>query len=287
MFKYYLYKFGQFLVTRLPLKLSYRVGIFFSDLQFAFSRLDRISVCNNLKNILSSSEDISSQAREVFRNFGRYLVEFFRVGEALDSQFIEKNVRIVNREYVDETLRKGRGGIITTAHIGNWELGAIVLGMLRYPIVAVALPHKERPVNDLFNKQREGKGVTVVPVAHAVRRCLESLKENKLIGVVADRDFSAHGIVMDFLGRKALIPKGAAIFAFKTGAPVIPTFMIREADGTFTLTFEKPIYPPQVIDGHVGEAELTEFIRKYLVYIENCIRNYPTQWLMMREFWIK
>ena len=181
---------------------------------------------SNLKNILPDSKDVSFHTREVFRNFGRYLVEFFKMNEMVDSHFIKSKVQINGIGHLDDVLKRGRGGIIVTAHIGNWELGAVLLSTLGYPLMAVALPHKERPVNNLFNRQREAKGVTVVPTSVALRRCTEQLKENKFIALVADRDFGTSGFVVDFLVRIMLVPTGPATFSLKSGALTIPAFAL-------------------------------------------------------------
>jgi len=286
MFKFLLYKFGQFCVHRLPLKLSYAITAFVSDMQCHFSPRDRRAVTNNLKVIFpsGSEEQITTLTLEVFRNFGRYLQEFFRMSKFLDREYIARNVKIENIEYLDGLLSEGKGGVLLTAHIGNWELGGVILSMLGYPIVAVALPHKERPVNDLFNHQRERWGVKIVQTNGAIRKCIEFLRENKIVALLADRDFGFSGEVMDFFGRKAMIPKGPAAFCQKTGAPIIPVFFTRTEDFTFRMVFEKPIYPPQSGDEH---EVLLQLMKQYTTVIERKIREYPTQWLMFREFWVK
>lgn len=241
----------------------------------------------NIKKILPGEKNVSVLAREVFRNFGRYLIEFFQMKEIVDDHFIKTKVNIKGTEYLDDVLAKGKGGIVVTAHIGNWELGAVLISVLGYPIMAVALPHKERPVNDLFNHQREAKGVTVVPTNVALRRCIEQLKSNKLIALVADRDFSTNGIVMDFLGQKALVPKGAAMFSWKSGAPIIPIFLIRNGDGTFNFSCHEPIYPPREDTSKNEEEIISGIMRRYITVIEEQIRAHPSQWLLFREFCVK
>ncbi len=287
MFKYYLYRSARFLVNCLSLVLSYRLGVILSDIQYVCSFRDRRAVRNNLRRILPPGADLSARTREVFRNFGKYLVEFLRMDGMVDKDFIARRVKIENIDRIDQALKEGKGAIIMTAHIGNWELGAVLLNMLGYQLMAVALPHKERPVNDLFNHQREVHGITVVATNNAIRKCMEHLKNNKIIAIVGDRDFTAKGgELVDFLGVKALIPKGAAIFSKKTGAPIIPTFLIREPDNTFRLSILDPMFPPKDADeeGIPEEEAIHRIMRRYLAVIEEQIHRYPTQWLLFREF---
>ncbi|MCK5581350.1 MAG: lysophospholipid acyltransferase family protein [Candidatus Omnitrophica bacterium] len=291
MFKFYVYKLGQFIVRRLSIKAAYRFAIFFSDIHFFLSFRDRQAVKDNLQILFPSetNQKISVLTREVFRSFGKYLVEFFRMANELDAEFIEKKVRVKNIENLEKALARGKGAIILTAHIGNWELGGVILSTLGFPVVAIALPHKERPVNDLFNKQRQARGMDVVSTHHAIRRCMEILKNNGAVAIVADRDFSASGEVLEFLGKDVLMPKGAAIFSARAGAAIVPTFLVREKDDTFSLILEEPLLPPEEIsrEEKIEQAALVKIIKDYIPVIENKIRQYPSQWLMFRRFWEK
>lgn len=288
MIQYYVYIIGQFLVNHLPLKVSYGFATFLSDMHYFLSATDRRSVTNNLKVIMNADEKtVKPLVREVFRNFGRYLMEFFRMNNDVNDDFFKNNVEVVHLERLQKGIKHGRGTIFITAHIGNWEIGGVAMCHLSHPFVAIALPHKERSVNELFNKKRLDKGIEIVQTNQAIRRCLEALKENRIVGLLADRDFNANGEVLDFLGKKAIIPKGAAIFSARTGAPIVPLFFVREKEGHFKLFFEEPIFPPRQSEGEVDRETLLPIMRQYAAVIETYIRRYPTQWLMFREFWVK
>jgi len=282
---YYLYRVGQFLAKNLPFKLSKALVMLVCDLHFLFSKSDRQAVENNLKILLKIDHVPKSQVRAVFRNFGEYLLEFFTMTKRLQPSYVASNVHIKNIEYLNEVLQKGKGGIIVSAHVGNWEMGGTILPMLGFPLSVVALAHKDPRVNALFNDQREAFGAKVIQADVAVRRVVEHLQQNRLVAILADRDFGNRGIVMDFLGRKTMIPKGAAFFSLKTGAPIIPVFFIRTADGHFEINVYAPIDPPLLPDAKITENAATEHIRKYLDIIEVEIRNNPSQWLLFREFW--
>jgi Kdo2-lipid IVA lauroyltransferase/acyltransferase len=290
MARFLLYKIGQFIVNVLPLGWAYGFAQIFSDLQYTFSPQDRRNVRSNIKIILNQDTVDEHLVREVFRNFGRYLVDFFRMVRYLDQDFIKSSIKDEHNgvEHVREVLKRGKGAIIITAHIGNWELGGVLMSKLGFPILAVALPHKHKWVNALFNEQREHSGMPVVPPTVAVRRCLEMLRANQSIALVADRDFGPHGLEMNFLGRPTLLPKGPAVLSLKTGAGIVPTFLIRNPDHTFTISFAPPVYPPFVDDQTtVGDEVLKGIINQYIKAIEDKIRQHPSQWLMFREFWVK
>ena len=286
MLQYLFYKFGLFIIHTVPRSWSYRFAEFVARLHFRTSAQDRSAVIHNLQQITGRKDDLTDDARKVFVNFGHYLVDFFLMYKTVDCKFVEERVTVVNRHFVDEVAGRGKGGIMLTAHIGNWEMAAAVFDKLGHTVTAIALPHKNPKVNVLFNKQREAHGVVVVPTNVAVRRCVQALRHGKFIAVLGDRDFGTFGEPLDFLGRKTLIPKGAAFFACRTGAPIIPTFLTPDGDGYYTMTFLEPIFPPEG-GADVPEADLVGLMKRYVTVIEQKIKEAPTQWLVFREFGIE
>ncbi len=280
---YYLYKIGQFLAGILPLGVSNALVMFLCDLHYSFSKADRQAVESNLKIVLKTGDVPRSAVRAVFRNFGKNLLEFFTMSRHLRPSFIESNIHIKNIEYFNQVLQKGKGGILVTAHLGNWEMGGTVLPSMGLPLSVVALAHKDPRVNALFNAQREAFGAMVIQTDVAVRRVVEHLKKNRLIAILADRDFGNHGLMMDFLGTPTMIPKGAAYFSMKTGAPIVPAFFLRRGDDHFDIIVYPPIEPPPLTGSKITDEAARGFIQKYLTIIENEIRKNPSQWLLFRE----
>lgn len=279
MLDYCLYKTGEFLALALPWKLAYRLGAFLAHLQFLISKKDRQAVMNNLSVIMpdATRATIKKTTKEVFLNFGLYLVEFFRFSD-IDKNYVESHFSIIGQEYLDDAMRAGKGAILLTAHIGNWELGGMALSLLGYPIIAIALEHKDSKVNDFFKKRRESKGMQVVSLGISIKQCYKGLKNNKLIAILGDRDFGNSGSLMDFLRRRKRIPRGPVVLAKRTGAPIIPIFVLRKDLDHFNVE----CFPPIVISDKVSEKEV---MQNYLKIIEEQIYKYPSQWLMFREFW--
>lgn len=278
MFAYILYRIAHFFSVRLSSKSGYALATFLSILKYYLSPRDRYAVISNLKKILPQSEQqyINRYAKQVFINFGKYLIEFFRL-PMLKKEDLGKSVKLKGVEHVDNALKKGKGVIILSAHMGNWELGGIFMSLLGYPMIAVALPHSHHKVNAFFNLQREKTGVVVVPsLGMAVRRIFDALKHNKIVALVGDRDFANAGRKMDFLGAQKIIPRGPANLSLRTGASIVPGFVIRQPDDSLVIEFFEPIEPS-------GSEE--DVLLRCIQFIEGMIRQYPTQWLLFREFW--
>ncbi len=279
MLEFYLYKFGEFLACIFPLGVAYRIGKLLSTMQFYISKKDRDAVISNLKVILPNENktEIRRIAKKVFVNFGLYLVEFCRF-KCIDLNFINNNFTFKGKDIIDQALKEGKGAILLTGHIGNWEVGGMALSLLGYPLMVVALEHKNKRINDFFKERRESKGMEIVPLGIAIKRCYKGLKANKLMAILGDRDFSDTGYPIDFLGKSKIIPRGPAVLALRTGAPIIPVMITRQ--GLDRLTLE--CLPPLRITSDSNEKEI---MKDYAKIIENQIYKSPSQWLMFREFW--
>ncbi len=283
MFNYILYRVGRFVALRFPLKIGYAIAIFLARIHCFLSLSDRRAVEENLQAIFPgySRKTIRRLSVGTFENFAKYLVDFFRF-MILDKEYVSRNVKVENIHYLDEAISYNRGVIVLSAHLGNWELGGVVIALLSYPLWVVARPHKEVRVDRFFNRQRESKGVRVIPLGHAARLCFNILKGKGLVALVGDIDFYKKGISVDFFGKHALLPQGPAVFALKTGAFIVPGFMLRNPDDTFTLSFEKPIEPVSTGD---REQDTVMLASNYKGAMEKYIRRYPEQWYMFRRFW--
>jgi len=282
-FNYYIYRFAQILALVLPLKLVYGLGSFLAQGYYIFAFRDRQNVKANLRVIFpeKTNRQLRKISRLMFVNFAKYLVDFFCF-EKLNRQYIDKKIKLENLHYFDEALAKGKGVIVLTAHLGNWELGGVVLAQLGYPFWAVALPHKNKKVNDFFDAQRNRKGVKVIAMGKAVRSCITEIRKNHMVALVGDRDFTEKGMVVDFFGRPTHFPEGPAALSLMTGASIVPGFMLRNPDNSFTLRIERPIEFSPTGD---KSKDLKELIGVYRDIFQDYIRQYPGQWYVFRKFW--
>lgn len=239
----------------------------------------------NLEVILGKDHPgIKKYPRQIYANFGRYLVDFFRA-QRIDKKFIDKYIKIENIEYIDNALKKGKGVIGLTAHLGNWELCAQILARLGYKMNAIALTHKHSKIDEFFSKQRELSGINVVPVGVSIRRCFAALRKNEIVGILGDRDFSAeNGIYVDFLNHSFMAPLGPAVLSLRTGAAIVPAFVVRDGkdERYFRYIFTEPIYPEKSGD---EQKDIRYITSKYIGVIEKFVKLYPQQWFVFHEFW--
>ncbi|MBI3319280.1 MAG: lysophospholipid acyltransferase family protein [Candidatus Omnitrophica bacterium] len=249
------------------------------------SPTDRAAVASNLSVILGRPVPGDGLTVDVFRNFALYLTEFL----SADLLLRRSSIRIEGREETAAQLRKTPQAIILSAHLGNWELGAMVLRQLGFSISVVALPHRDPRVNRLFDRQRQRCGVEVIPLgATAMQRSLAVLRQGGLVGIVGDREFGVNGIPVQFFGRQVLMPRGPALLSLRTGAPVVPIFLLRTGRERFQLSCSTPIQPSAgdaraaAGESASSSARVQRLTQHYSTAIEDAVARFPNQWLMFQ-----
>ena len=281
---YFLYRMGRFLSLNAPLWLSYAIACFIADMHYTFYVRERNAVIENLKVILnrpSGGMELKGMARQVSRNFAKYLVDFLRFSK-MDLDYIRSNISVEGLSNIDEALKRGKGVIMLSAHLGNWELGAHTLGKLGYPMNAVVLTHKDKKVNEFFKNQRNLANCRSIEIGAGLRGCYAALKKNELLALLGDRNFSSKGIVMEFCGRKALMPRGPSALCVRTGAAIVACYMIKKEGDRYGMIFEKPIYPDEGAD---EDILIEKIMRKCIFSIENNLKRNPSQWYVFKKFW--
>lgn len=283
--KYYRLKLAEVMARLLPRRLSYGLARRVADLYIVFDKRGRECVISNLKQIHSSSgvalspRALRSLARENFLNFAKFLVDFFKFLR-LDRRRMERIVHYGNLPAVlDGLLQHDKGVIFVSAHLGNWELGAAALASLGYKFNAVALWIPDEKINNLYQQYRKSRGIHPIPFGRAARECIGALRRNEILGVIGDRDFSAANRTVEFFGRPARLPEGPAKLALATGAPLLPTFMIRLPDDTFAYIVDEPIWADK------SRQTVDDIMRQVAVALERVIRQHSEQWFLFHDLW--
>jgi KDO2-lipid IV(A) lauroyltransferase len=201
----------------------------------------------------------------------------------MEQQEVVKQVkRIRGWEHMEAAAAKQKGVFALSGHLGNWELLGAILGEMT-PTVAVAQKVYDPRFDDLITWMRSDKlKVPMIKRGMALRGILEALKENKTVYALVDQDTGTDGVFVPFFGKPAWTQTGVARIAYKTGAALVPVFVVRGTDGNFDLHVEKEIEVP-----HTGDAEkdVLETVRRYTEVIESYVKAYPDQWMWMHERW--
>ena len=272
------------LTGSLPRPLSLLASGFIGDLWFAFDRRHRTVAMNNLKRAFKEElgpDEIKAIARENFRQLARLV---FEIGWSLTlkKNDIPGHVRIEGIEHVHRAFAMKKGVLFLTAHMGSWELLTLVPSLIPYTVHDIYRPLDYPPLERLFVGFRTRFGLKLIAKEGAIRKMLKALSRNEGVAIPLDQSVGARdGVFADFFGEPTCTSKGFGFIAMRTGAPVVPVFMIREIRG-YTVIFGRRI--PQVCTGATHE-DLVNNTTAYNRAIEGIIRKYPAQWFWVHNRW--
>ena len=176
MIMFILYKIGAIVALAVPVRIGYAMATFIAYFKYIFSYREKHEVVENMKLVLPNADakTLKSCSREIFVNFSKYLIDFFRF-KKIDLKYVKEHVEIVHLDYIDAALKKGKGAIILSAHIGSWELGGATMSLRGYSLNAIVLNHNDKLVNEFFVNQRRMKSEKVISANFALRKCFNAL----------------------------------------------------------------------------------------------------------------
>ena len=283
MLKYRLFSLASLVLPLLPTPVCYGLASVFGDLAYLLAPGARNVVCCNMRQALGLSADerrVRQAARQVFRNAAKNYVDLFRLPH-FDLDHLNRKLAIHGLEYFQSALEQGKGIIIATAHLGNFDLVAQVLAARSHKFTVLVEPLQPEPLFRMVTGLRSSRGLSFLPMGTGgLRAILRSLQRGEIVGVACDRHLQGSGIRVEFLGKETTLPTGAVDLALRTGATVLPAFSIRQGGGRFALYIEPPL-SFTISDG----SALTENMKRLVVPMEKYIRGYPEQWVVFRPIW--
>jgi len=193
-------------------------------------------------------------------------------------------IRLEGEEVLRAAYAEGRGVVLLTGHVGNWELLSIVFDLVALPARAVVRTLVNRRVSDLLVRHRNATHLGVIQrgAPDAPRQLLACLKGGEALVLAIDQDIRGQGVFADFFGVPANTPRVAASLALRLGAPVVTAFDARGPDGVHTFRFERLPPPPGISDDAAGVRAFTQTFNDA---IERHVRAHPEQWAWNHRRW--
>ena len=265
-----------------PLPLS---SWFFSRLfllwYYVIRRHRRLAEKQLVERLGVDEEEARSVVRRMFVNLGRNFAEFVTLGGATRRD-VERMVDGSTFLQAVDAHRRGRGVVVVTGHIGNWELlGAY--SALHYPTTVIArriyFPRYQEEVAAL----RRRCGIRVVYQDEGIRPALEALRRNHVLGILADQDLrGVSGVYTRFFGREAFTPVAPSALAQVTGAPLIVAALFRTGRLSHRIEVEGPFPPPKAETKEHTRLLLTQ---EWTSALERLVRRRPEQWAWFHPRW--
>jgi KDO2-lipid IV(A) lauroyltransferase len=220
-------------------------------------------------------------ARGVYMHFGRMMVDSLRLSATGPSAVVPYVRGTEAMDLVHRCLDRGRGCLILTGHIGNWELGGAYVASQGVSLAAVVKPAANRYVARYAERVRVRLGITSVPFPEARRTVPGVLRANGTVALVADQGALRSNIWSPFFGRPTKTPVGPGLFAAETGAPVVFGALLAEPDGGYRLVAEE-----LEVDRAGGtETVIQRVADAYRARLEALVRWLPEQYLWTHRLW--
>jgi KDO2-lipid IV(A) lauroyltransferase len=266
--------------------MLWSVGVFGPALAMFYARLLDLAVPRLRRTALRNLElafpdrppaDRAHIADGVFRSIGRIIYAFARL-PSINASNVHRWIRYEGLDNYLEAKRQGRGILVATGHLGNWELSAFSHAIMTEPMNVVVRPLDNARLDAFVEARRQLTGNKIIGKSDAPRAILKALRANEAVGILIDQNTSPReGVFIDFFGVPACTGTAFVRFAARTGAVVIPGFALwSEAEHLYVLRF----YPPVPITGDVVPD--TQRLHSAL---EAIIREHPDQWLWIHRRW--
>ncbi len=229
-------------------------------------------------------QEITNLAKEVFFNFTLTPMETIYMA-AVPFEISVKRIKIKGQEYLDAALAKGNGVVALGAHLGSFTMLGTRLALEGYSFNVIINEGKfPKLTKRLAGLQRKvgQKPFPPKPATTSVKKSLNCLRRNEILYLIADEQKRRGGFPVPFFGQTAYTPPGPAIFSLKTGAPILPMFVVREKGIPQTLFIGSPIEIERTSD---EKKDTERLIAKFTKVIEDSIRQYPSQWSWLNRRW--
>lgn len=270
----------------LPWRLGVQIGGFLGSISFYVLRRERRRSYDSLQIAFGSGiskQALTAIAKKNFRNLGKGLIEVLNL-QYLNHEKLDSLVSIEGEEYLKKAEALGKGTILITGHIGNWELMAAILSMRGYRLNVIAAPLYDPRIDEWIILLRSKFNVETISRGSpsSSRKILGVLRKREILGLLIDQDTRVEGVFVNFFNKKAYTPSGAAQLALKSNATTMMCFVTRLPGDRHRITIEKPI---SLFRSESREKDIEVNTALFTERIEEHIKQYPDQWVWMHRRW--
>lgn len=271
-------------IARLPRRVAYALGVLISTLAFPVLHRQRKALERNLRHVCPtlSAPEIRKLAWQNWLNYSKAWIDFFKIPR-MDRAKLSGLLTAIGREHLDAAMAPGKGVIVVAPHMGSWELAAASWAASFGEIGIMVEQIEPRRLFDHVSRVRSRMGTRIIPLSRtAARDILRMLKAGQLVVLAMDRDILKTGRPFPFFGQPASFPTGPVELALKTGAPILPTYCVRDRNDRYIAIGEAPLFltPSDNHDNDVRSA-----MQLILAAFERYISRYPDQWHVLEPIW--
>ena len=286
--QYRVIKLLAILISAVPRDWLALLSIPLGNIWYALDPHHRLIAFENMRRAFAGEKDTAEIRRLVRANF----VQFARLALELPSLLrlnkdnLHQFATVSGYHHLKGAIDQGKGVLMLTAHLGNWELMALGVSLIfKTPISVVARPLDYRPMDMLLTEIRCRTGNDVIDKKKGGPRIVRMLRKKRGVGILLDQNASWYdGVYVPFFGQTACTNKGLAVFALRYDVPVVPMFSFRQPDGRYKIMIDPPV---DLIRTRELERDIIENTATFNRIMEKHIRMAPDSWLWVHNRWRK
>jgi KDO2-lipid IV(A) lauroyltransferase len=263
----------------MPLWLGYALAHLLTEVHFRCFPARRHAALANLAVVMPGSTrgERVRVARRMMRSYNSMMFEFLRLPH-LGRDELLRSVEVQGREHLEQAVARGRGVILASSHLGNWELAGVMIAHWGYTLYAVAGVQLSRWLTPAVRETKTELAIHTVSHEDGFRRLRRALEHNDLVALMVDGDLFQHGVGVEFFGRETRWPSGPGVLAQRTGALVICGFCERLGPGRFRIVLEPALDPAAFSSTAALNATVAATVERH-------IRDHLDQWCIFRSLW--
>jgi KDO2-lipid IV(A) lauroyltransferase len=268
----------------LPMAVLNGINLVGNSLAVTFLSRTKAGMRDNFRKALGVSESQAEETvRRVFFEYGRHTIDTWRLrGEAFTPRIetFEADGPVLER-----ARRGGRGFLLVTGHVGNWEMGAVTLRRHGLTPAVVGQPELSPRVQEMRQQLRDRVGVESIDIGSSMStafRVRTAIDAGRAVAMLVDRAYPEDKVTVPYFGRPTPFLRSPALLARFCACPILPGFFVRRPDGAYynvwgDLLDTDPSLSP--------EEDAVRLLSRVAADLEGVIRTHPTQWFNFYRFW--
>jgi KDO2-lipid IV(A) lauroyltransferase len=268
----------------LPMAALNAINLVGNSLAVTFLRRTKAGMRDNFRCALGVSEDdAETLARKQFFEYGRHTIDVWRLRSEAYVPTVttfEEDARVVA-----ESRRSGRGFLLVTGHVGNWEMGAVTLRQHDLVPAVVGQAELDPNVQEMRQQLRERLGVESIDIGSSMATAFKvraAVDAGRAVALLVDRAYPEDRVVVPFFGKPTPFLRSPALLARFCGCDILPGFFLRNSDGSYFNVCGEPL---SADPARTADDDAVRIMSRVAADLEGVVRRYPTQWFNFYKFW--
>jgi len=268
----------------LPMAVLNGINLVGNSLAIAFLRETQRGIRENFQLALGvPPRRAAALARRLFFDYGRATIDTWRLrSEAFVPRIttLEQDARMLAR-----VRRGGRGFLLVTGHVGNWEMGAVTLRRHALTPAVVGQPELDPNVQEMRLSLRRRLGVESIDIGTSMAtafRVRAAVDAGRAVALLVDRAYPEDQVLVPYFGRETPFLRSPALLARFCGCEILPGFFLRADDGSYFNVWGEPLAADPSLS---PEEDARRILGRVAADLERVIREHPTQWFNFYRFW--